>query len=200
MSQSGVTIVFLDHSGSLCAAFLPPPRRAAVHNGTIVVLSDNEIWILLDTVYAGLMSLCYSANLSLKCGEKTRVREYSRNYPYLFEVNIKTDLVIYRVAPYSIIFVGLRGWGVFIFTFFSPFPSGSVFQTIKLAISLKRLLKIFFLNLQNSWESELAIMTTNGHNSRHFTGGTLRELSFTSPSNALAVSVLVIIILIGFSE
>lgn len=83
--------------------------------------------------------------------------------------------------------------------FFFSFPSGFVSQTIKLTISLKRLLKIFFENLQNSGESELAVMTTNGHNSRHFTGGTLRELSFTSPSNALAVTVFVII-LIGFSE
>lgn len=77
---------------------------------------------------------------------------------------------------------------MYLVAIFSPFPSGFVSQTIKLTISLKRLLKIFFLNLQNSGESELAIMTTNGHNSRHFTGGTLRKLSFTSPSNALAVS------------
>lgn len=105
------------------------------------------------------------------------------------------------MALYSIIFVGLRGRGVFNCNFFFSFPSGFVSQSIKLTISLKRQFFFlnFFLNLQNSGESELAIITTNGHNSRHFTGGTLRELSFTSPSNALAVPVLVII-LIGFSE
>lgn len=76
MSQSGVTIVFLDHSGSLCAAFLPPPRRAALHNGTIVVLSDNEIGILLGLCHFAVAhsEVYITANLSLKCGEKTHIR------------------------------------------------------------------------------------------------------------------------------
>lgn len=196
---------FWTPSGSLCAAFLPPLRRAALHNRTIVVLSDNKIWILLNTVYVGLLSLrqtCtdVTANLSLKCGRELTLE--SKVKP-LFEVNIQTDLVPYRLAPYSTAFMGLRGRSVFSFLFLFFSPSGFVSQTVKLTISLKRLLKIFF-NLQNSWESELAIMTSNGRNSRRFAGGTLWELSFTSISNALvaltAVSVLVIIILIEFSE
>lgn len=41
----------------------------------------------------------------------------------------------------------------------------------------------------------MTIMTSNGHNSKHFVGGTLRELIFTSISNTSVAPVLVLVII-----